>query len=420
LAWLLTTLALPATLRELFGPTAVAWVLDSAAVPPAVRYRTALAGVLVRGLPAALFLVLLAILASPSPTLAAVGMWTLRALAALVTLGVLQIPLALLLVRRGWLSSPHLLAALGLISAILYVPGLHILIAPWAAPAAHLRMLLLDALDAPAPAGDGWLVAPWTATVPILVLSIAIFWSLGGWAFTRWHREELTASRRTPQRRYGGARSKTSTSPLGALVRRDLHLLRRRFSPAVAIAMGSAIAIDLAVLLLLLDGRLPLLWLRRLAVLGGTLAVLAACALLPFLVRHQLARLWIERSSGVDTELLWRAKLRTAGWLAAPVFGMGAMVLTRLPGHDAMAIAGAVLQLAAASLVVASMVGLAVFELAEQPVLGLVFSAFVALAVASLFVFYPKAWWLWLILYMYLAGQIAGRAGRQVRLLEIP
>jgi hypothetical protein len=204
------------------------------------------------------------------------------------------------------------------------------------------------------------------------------------------------------------------------LVRRDLRLVKRRFSPAVAMALGSAIAIDLAVLLLLLDARLPILWLRRLAVLGGTLAVLAVCALLPFLMRYQLDRFWIERSSGVDFELVWRAKLRTAGWLAAPVFMMGAIVLTALPGHDTTAILGAVLQLAAATWVVASVIGLAVFELAEQPVLGLVFSAFVALAVASLFVFYPKAWWLWLIFYVYLAGQIAGRAGRQVRLLEIP
>lgn len=384
MALLYTAFSLPGTLRELFAPTALAQSLNAAAVPTAARYHVALAGVLVRGLPAVPLVVLLAVLVSPGPAAVTAARWTVRLLPFLVTLGMMQIPLALLLLRgRSKLAQGGvLLAILAPILAMFYPSDSY----PFA-----------------------------------LVLTAIVFWFLGLQAFIRWHRAELAAAggrvRPASRRTSGGRRM---TGPLHALVQRDLRLILRRFSPAVTTALGAAFALDLAVLLLLLDARLPVLWLRRLAVLGGTLAVLSASALLPFLVRYQLARFWIERSSGVDMELLWKAKLRTAGWLATPIFVLSAAVLMALPEHSALELMWAVFQLAAASTVVASMVGLGVFELAEQPVLGLVFSAFAALAVASLFVFYPQAWWVWLVLYMYIAGQIAGRAGRQARLLEVP
>ena len=185
------------------------------------------------------------------------------------------------------------------------------------------------------------------------------------------------------------------------------------------LVLAAAVVIDLAVVLAAVDGRLPQLWVERLLVAGPTLSVLALTSLVPFVLAYQLPRFWMEKSTGVALEAVWRSKLLLAALLAVGPLLVGlALIVLLHPGHP-LATAAACLQLIASATVVSSIVGLAVFEIAEQPFMGLTFGALVGLAVAALFVFYPAAWWLWLVVYGYLAAQIAGRASRRVRFTEV-
>ena len=147
--------------------------------------------------------------------------------------------------------------------------------------------------------------------------------------------------------------------------------------------------------------------------------MLAIVALVPFLLKHQLPRFWIEKSTGVDLERIWAAKLWTAALLALLPFAAGVVILAAAPDLSSAGKAVAILQLAAAAWIVTSVLALAVFEIAAQPLLGLLFGSLLGLALAALFIFYPQAWWLWAVGYLWVASQIAGRATRRVRLVEV-
>jgi hypothetical protein len=322
----------------------------------------------------------------------------------------------------GWRSLTILAAVLGAGAVAAAATGAawpRWLLLPWWTPAAQIETLTAAALAAERPATAAGGALGWTTTTLVL-------YAVAGWLFLTYRRRDLeraaTLSHRSHRRRSTlatlFARWKR-TDAVGALLWRDLLQVGRRFSPAVHLAVALSL-LCLALTHLILPG-LALAptdrW--RLMLVGSVLAVYCGVTLVPLLLKHQLPRLWIEKSTSVEPDALWRAKLGL-GLALAVVPTLLAGILLAL--SDAAPPGGhlvGVLQLLASSFVLSSLVGLAAFEIAAQPVLGLVFASFVGLALAGLFIFYPVAWWMWLVLYGWAAGKLAERAPRQVRLTAV-
>ncbi len=448
LALLLVAAALPATLRELYDHRGASGYLDALPVPPLSRFHATLAVELTRALPpiAVLLLATGALAGEVLPPASILAERSARLLAALLALALSRVAVALAVVRFRLLARGRWLA-LGAVAALAVVlphPAARLALLPWLAPAAQLETVFLDAL------GVGGAATAWARPWP-LALTVLALYLLARVLYLAWHRRDLETANHFSSARAGrliarllalGAAPRTSAcgggsrpnptvpgaswllqlapgQPAAAQVGRDVALVLRCFSPAVPLAAGLALLLDAAVLAVLADLTLPELWRQRIAVAGLALSVLAVVALVPFLLKHQLPRFWIERSTGVELEQVWRAKLWTATLLAAAPASAGVAILLAAPGLGAVNRGAAVLQLLAAAWIVTSILGLAVFEIADQPLLGLLFGSLLGLAVAALFIFYPKAWWLWAVLYAWVASQIAGRATRRVRLLEV-
>ena len=419
LALLLVALGLPATFRELYGRHRASSCLDPLPVSAAARFHATLAVELARAVPVlgVLLFAVGALAGDLLPAPAALAERCARLVTALATLAIGRFAVALAvahwrpLARGGWLVA-------GAVAGVaLAAPGpiRSALLLPWLAPAAQLETVFRNALAGPADA-ETLAAGPWA-----LALTFVVLYGVARVGYLAWHRRDLEAAahlggkRRLSVGRLGLVRG---DQVLAVQVGRDLALVLRRFSHAVPLAVGLALLADATVITALADTRWPDLWRQRLAVAGLTLSVLALVALLPFLLKHQLPRFWIEKSTGVDFEQVWRAKLWTAALLAAAPVLAGTVILLAAPLPAAAKGVG-VLQLAAAAWVVTSILALGVFEIAAQPLLGLLFGSLLGLALAALFVFYPQAWWLWAVAYLWVAGQVAGRASRRVRLLEI-
>ncbi len=432
LLWI--ALGMPATLRELYGQRRVGGVLDTLPISERVRFHASLAVELTHTLPT--FLVLLVALGAlggelvPSATVMGERVW--RLLAALPALALARMVAALVMAhwrhparRAGeriaqigrWLAGT---AGLGLALAAPY-PALRLLLLPLLAPATQLEITAFAASGVAGRAFGGW-AELWT-----LALATVGLYGTARFLYLAWHRRDLEVAQRLTEirknrrlRNLGHRLAGSATArPLTAQINRDAKLILRRFSPAVLTSTGLALTLQGVVLTILFNAEMPALWRQRLAVTGITLSVLAIVALLPFLLKFQLPRFWIEKSTGVDLEQVWKTKLWTAALLALLPWATGTLLLIAAPDLEPAARLTAFLQLAATSWIIASIIGLAVFEIAAQPILGLVFGSLVSLAIAALFIFYPQASWLWIPLYGYVASQIAGRATRRVRLLEV-
>ncbi len=424
LALLLVAVALPATFRELYDHRRGSGYLDALPVPASARFHATLTAELARALPAFAVLMLAAgaLAGDLVPPIAALAERSVRLLAALLALALSRVAVTLalvhfrLLARGRWL----VLGATAALATVAPHPAARLLLLPWLAPAAQLERVFLDALGVPGAAvagmGTAW-ASPWTLAMTALALYL-----LTRALYLTWHRRDLEVAARLQGARASRLTARLlafSSRPAAVQVGRDVALVARRFSPAVPLAAGLALLLDAAVLAVLTDLALPELWRQRLAVAGLVLSVQAVVALVPFLLEHQLPRFWIEKSTGVELEQVWRAKLGTAALLAGLPVLAGIVILLAAPGLGATAKGIAILQLLAAAWIVTSILGLAVFEIAAQPLLGLLFGSLLGLAVAALFVFYPQAWWLWAVLYAWVASQVAGRASRRVQLLEI-
>ncbi len=435
---LLFVLQVPATFRELYDPRYGASVLDALPVPTAARFHVSMATEGMAIVPT--FLVLLTVMGVlegrflPSLSRLPDVCWGL--FSALGSLALFRIVMALSVVRwrRAVRSiSAHagigvrvvttLLGALALLALGLsaHYPLASFIFLPWLPAAAQIEAIVRSGF-----ALTTMPHSPWTEPITQACYLLGLY-LLARILFIRWHRSNLETARLLSHRRrvvglplnLRWLTTRLGARPLVAQIVRDLTLIARRFSPAVPLAAGVALTAQGAVVSLLFDDNLPLLWRQRLAVAGLSLSVLAMVALVPFLLKHQLPRFWIEKTTGVELEQIWKAKLWTATVLGSIPSILGSMILLAAPDLDPTAKGVAILQLIAATGIVTSILGLAVFEIAAQPVLGLIFGSLVALALAALIVFYPVAWWLWLALYGYVASQIAGRASRRVQLVEV-
>lgn len=205
--------------------------------------------------------------------------------------------------------------------------------------------------------------------------------------------------------------------PFSALVRRDLLLVLRRFSPLVPLAFAaSAGLLALLPLLVSRSGLAPVPLARTFAA-GGVLAAAAWVVLLPYLLAGQLRTFWLESSLGATAAQLGRAKAATSLLLAAPAaLTAAALALYLLPSEGGLA----AISILCAALTLAVSMGLTIWETPLEPAIGLIYGLLVGGAAAALFVLAPAGWPFWLAAYGYLAVQLLGRVRQQVASLEQP
>ncbi|MCG8462821.1 MAG: hypothetical protein MI919_41575 [Holophagales bacterium] len=453
---LLFALALwPGGLTDLYGRSHGGEdLVDSLPVPERARAAAVLAQAALRGLvPALVFTVaLLAVIggAHPPAGVSAAdvgppplpgvggGLWLASAWGAAVLamfhLAALDLLLAAVLVRCG-LGGARSLAAVGAAGAIaLVVPWApaRALLAPWWLAGEPLRRSLASAAGVEETADAGALLhlAAAAAVTAMLVVLLSIRFrrtdlesgrALGRFRPRTWKRLEAPAAAAASGlawlRRIDLAAR--LDPPVRAQVRRDLRLVARRFSPAVHVSFGVALLAVGAALLLAADAGIEDLVRRRILVSGFAVSVLATISVLPFLLKHQLPIFWIEKSSGVERSVLWRSKVVTSSALAlVPVLACLPILAFLAPGSPGEVVL-ACLQLLAAALVMAPLLGLTSFEMAGEPMVSLLYGSFLGLAVAALFVFYAQGWWLWICLGAYLGSHLVARAERRLLFLEV-
>lgn len=417
LAMLLTAPTWSALRRDIFPYRSPATLLDTLPIPEGSRFLLVWGSGLLRNLLLVVGLcAALALLARGTVSPGVPFVWGGRLVLAFLPLTALQILLILALVRlRHRYTAPLLAAVVVLVvwAARSVAPAAALVLLPWWPTADQLDKVLRQALGAPVHAAPG----PVTALLAGLALT-----AVAGWLFVHQRRRHLaTAAPSTARRRtWAAALLGRVRRPAMVQLVRDLLLLARRFSPVVYVAAALALVAEAAVLLAVPRLDLDAFLRGRLALTGCTLAVLCAAALAPLLLRHQLPRLWLERTSGLEVRQLWRAKVWLARCLALPLVLAGGLVALALGTPLSVAGLGRfLLELMAAAWIVASVVGLATFEVAEHPLIGLTWSAMIGLSLAGLLIFYPIYWPFWLTGYALLASVLADRATARARFTEV-
>lgn len=454
LALLMTGIGLGASAELLFPRRGRALMLDLMPVGVGARFADAWLARVLGLLPLLAGLLVVALLVArpegmpPASTLLA---WAWRLTCVGIALAGLELVAVLILVRvRGW--RPLVIVGLGaLLLAAAILPasaasqrgdlagavrlGARVVLAPWAPPAAQIGAVLTDAVAVGAGSSQAGAeqtsMAAAAAAAPLLpVTAVGMLYALiGAGLALRWLRREresaLAQARGGPRRggrlldRLAARRIPALRAPAPrALWVRDLLLVLRRFSPAVDVAaIVAAAALCLATVTLHL--QIATFWRSRFALLTISLAVLALAALVPFVLRHQLPRAWLERTSGVEPTAIWRAKLWLARALGLPAAVVGAgLLLTLGPGDLAARGLDAATALLAAWMIT-TIIGLACFEIAERPVVGLVFGGLVAGALVALLILYRNLAPAWIAGYFLLANTISDRATRRVRFTEV-
>ncbi len=186
---------------------------------------------------------------------------------------------------------------------------------------------------------------------------------------------------------------------------RDLLLTRRLFSPAVPFALAGALT-AMALAWSVRDSAGPR-WAAEIVLSGCAVATLVLSSLAPLLLRSQVPRFWLEQTSPVDPDSIWRTKLWFAAIVSTPPLLISLPLLSALPGEGFAVLA---LQALVVTLSVSSMVGLLMFEVADRPVLGLTLAGLLGTAFAGTYVLFWE-YTIWMgVLHAYVAHQLAGRA----------
>jgi hypothetical protein len=253
----------------------------------------------------------------------------------------------------------------------------------------------------------------------------------------RWRASDIEFAKRLGSKDRAGsfgervARRLEGSSAVRAQLARDLQLTLRGFSSAVYTAAGLAALWLFVLAAVLTTGLLPeggllfggssssaagevgwfeATWLPPvLAVkVACVLAVASLASLVPVLVAHESAHLWLERAVGVKAAEAWRAKL----WytrlvsLPAPILAWAVGALSgEVEGFYLLPLLGEVIWL---WWLVSTLVGALAFELPEQPGLALVLMGCIGLATGGFVAF---LWPMGLAVYgmgmdrMYMRGQ---------------
>lgn len=429
----------PGSLHELFGRTRGGQdLVDTLPVPEGARLLASMVAALGRSLiPSAVFLGAVATLATVESR--PWGLWMPPVVLALAHLALLDLLLAALVVRLGWASLGRVVALGGVVGLLIVQPwtAARHLLWPLGIAGAELRRVLEACLGVGTAAPSAIPAAP-SAIPPILLAALAgsgLVLAALVLPYRRRDIEKGQAFDRSAPRRSGGEGASGGLQPasllpgglpaslggavVAAQLRRDLRLVMRRFSPAVQVALGLVVVALGSAVLLGLDASQEALWRRQAMVCALASAVLGSVSIVPFLLKHQLPVFWIEKSVGVSQEGIWRTKIATSVLLAVPSTSIGLVLLMAVAPGTAVEKMLACLQLLAMAGVLSTIVGLAAFEMPSEPVISLVFSGVLGAAASALFVVYGSFWWLWLVFYGWIAGQLADRAARRVDLLEV-
>ena len=436
LGLMVAALLWPSTLREVFGrPGRGQDLLDALPISELHRFLVAAWMSISRVLGLALIFVVGLWALEQEPTFFGadgglpVRMGTL--VLAFIALAMLNLLLVVVLMPLRLASTGRLLALAGV--ATLAVAQPWVSARWWLAPFAWAGRPIAAAGSAALSSDSRFLADPLAADMGVSSWLLLLGLSLGsaavaGWVFVHRRRLDLEKAQSldVPVERRGipgfhwleGRAARLPPSTLAQL-RRDLLMILRRFSPAVPLALGLTLLADLLLVAVALDPSLPALWIHRAMVLAAFVGVLAMVSVVPFLLKEQLPVFWLEKSTGVALEHVWQTKWILSVLVVLPQVAVaGALIGWLGPGEGWQGIIS-VLQLIACAGIAATLVGITVFEIAEQPILGLLFSGFVSSALASLMIFYPQAWWLWLTFFGYFVSLVAGRAARRVRYTEV-
>ncbi len=426
LSLLLTALGLGYAFDEMYPRRDPRILLDVLPVRAPVRFVVAwLACLVANGLAWGGMVLAASLLGADGPTLPPVDVWAHLALALLPLAGI-QLIAVLATVRLQLFRAGPVLAG-GAVLAAMAVLGARwptlsaIVLAPWLATASQIERAfgVVLGVDLSAISTRAW-VGGWPLLAVTTLASAAVAYGLMA-RCQRGDRARAHALRPPGRGEFGdwlAHRLARLGPPIAAQVVRDVLLVLRRFSPIVYVAATLTILANLLVLFVVPTLGLGPFWHGRIALVGVVAGVLAQVALVPFVLRHELPRFWFERAAGVAAPQIWRAKLWLARLLALPPAGIGAVVLAAVP-QSTSAYGIAILELVLAAWVVSSLIGVATFEIADRPLLGLIFSTLVALAWASLMIFYRQLLPFWLIGYAIVAGSIADRATHRVRFTEV-
>jgi hypothetical protein len=220
----------------------------------------------------------------------------------------------------------------------------------------------------------------------------------------RWRASDIEYAKRLGSKDRAGffgervARRLGASSAVAAQLARDLQLTLRGFSSAVYTVTALALLWMLVLASVLTTGLLP----ERGLSLGGSdaggwfeatwlpqvlavkvacvLAVVALSSLVPVLVAHQSAHMWLERAVGLKSAEAWRAKLWYARIVSAPApllaWAVGALS-GELQGFYVLPLLGEAIWL---WWLVSTLMGALAFEMPEQPGLSLVLMVCLGLA----------------------------------------
>lgn len=412
-AMVFAALAAAGVFRELYGERAGASLYDILPVAEKQRLLLAALASAVAALPASLlwtaggYGLSYWMKTEPLPLAQAWGL-SFLAFWSLVLLDFLLVQLAL---RLGLLRAAALaIMAAALLGGWVFAPASPLLL-PWRLPG--------DLLAGVWSAGLGPQQAAAAAGRPLLpLLALAsVCASAAGALFLLYRKEDAGRA----QALVAGSRAlrllPAAKSPAGALVRRDLLLVLRRFSPLVPIAFAASLGMLALLPLLVARSGLEPMPLARSFSAGGVLAAAAWVALLPYLLAGQLRTFWLESSVGATAAQLAKAKALTSLLLAAPAALVAAGLALRLLPSEGGLTAIAIL---CAALTLAVSMGLAIWETPYEPAIGLVYGLLIGGAIAALFVLAPAGWPFWLVAYVYLAVQLLGRVRQRIAVLEQP
>jgi len=401
------------TFRELYGDRLGVGLLDILPVSEAQRLTLAAVAAGVAALPATLLWTagggaLTHWIPGAELDLAGALGLSFFALLALVVQGYLLLQLA---VRLGLLRAlPLALGLAALLGGLIFDPH-SLLLLPWRVPGDALAAIWSQASSA------GQSAAPLESFFAGLALHLALSSLSAGALFLIYRRRDLDRA----QALRGNARAlrllPRAHQAWTALLRRDLLLVLRRFSPLVPIALACSLCLLVLLPLLVLRSGLAAVPLARTFAAGSVLAVAAFVALLPYLLASQLRTFWLESSLGTSGLDFARAKAATALLLAAPAAliaaGLAFVLLPSEAGLTAISILCAALTLSVS-------MGLTLWETPAEPAIGLIYGLLIGGACAALFVLAPAGWPYWLVAFLYLGSQLLGRVRERVASLERP
>lgn len=422
---LLIAASLSATLRDVYATHSADVALDALPIPPTVRFNVTLLVRFLKNLFA--WLALLVILHRLSDGRVAGATWTLMQVAltltAFLNIAVLQILATLALVHYQLFSLSRIAAQAILLLSLVLLARWHewfiVPLLPLRAPALIFQSSFDAALGrSEQEASAGMLLA-------VALAAFGVLYFVTQFVYQQWRDDDRELARDALLQRSGrrewldGWLKRLLKEPVASQVVRDWRLTRRGFSSAVYLAVGFVVLFHGALVLASRRYELTEEWFVRLTLLCCAFSVFSLTALAPLLLKYQLPYFWVEKSTGISPELVWKSKFWYARLMALPAWFVSAAVALSLSSLSLVDEVWLLLKLVVIAFVVASLVGIMAFEIASRPLLGLVFSGLAALALAGLFIFYWRFWLLWLYGYVMAMHYLAARARSRVSFTEI-